>query len=308
MSQKPDFTGEDRLLRTAQYRQRVDARVANEADEWRKNEALLLDAARMDLGLRNEQKQLEQEKLQLWEKNRATEAASYAAAAVPLIDLNSPDGEKELGNWMSYARANGVPNEEMQLLFGSQIRARDVKTELRDRSQVQELGEDGLIVYEAFTDIGVSSKQARRLAQSSAKAQKTLAYWQDVADKAGIPFVIAPEDLRSMKKRVGVQDTVSIATSDNTFDASVFAYDLDQVNAFLARAVDPQLKELAKQQAADRERTVKAEEQKNELTAAQIKKTKADAEEAISRAGLYGVGPAGASSERKDPAPGIFDF
>jgi hypothetical protein len=315
--QQADFTGQDRLLSATRYREAADARVARQEESVRKDIGLILEAQRndiaqseMDLRLRNEQKVIEQQKLQLWQENEKATASSYAAAALPKIDVRTPEGEQELGNWVSYVKAKGVSDQEMDSIFGVKLRESKVYSELRTQSQVQALGEEGLDTYDSFKSMGLDSRRASRLARNSIQAKDQLSGWQKLAEENDIPFIVTSEDLSSMRKRIGPQDSVIDGSGGGTFDAAPYAYDLDGVNAFLSRTVTPELRKLAQRQDAASERTVRAEEQKIALDAAKTKEAEANAKKATWEASLYGDSPIGApsSSGRRDPGVDLFNF
>ena len=94
-----------------------------------------LEKQRVDLGLVAAQRQQDQDSLNLWNKTRAETAMSYSSKAAMEIDVSSSDGEKKLGDWMSYARANGVDDDSIRSIFGTKLNELGVRKE----AQINEL-------------------------------------------------------------------------------------------------------------------------------------------------------------------------
>jgi hypothetical protein len=199
-----------------------------------------LEKQRVDLGLVAAQRQQDQDSLSLWNKTRAETAMSYSSKAAIEIDVSSPDGEKKLGDWMSYARANGVDDNSIRSIFGNKLNELGVRKESQIQEQAKALGDDGLILFEAIKKTGVDSAQAQSLASQSAQAQQTLAAWQKYAKEKGVPLVLDAADYASIKKRVGGTPNVQIA--DGAFDPRPAYYDLDAVNEVISKRLTPELK------------------------------------------------------------------
>lgn len=199
-----------------------------------------LEKQRADLGLVAAQRQQDQDSLNLWNKTRAETAMSYSSKAAVEIDVSSPDGEKKLGDWMSYARANGVDDNSIRSIFGNKLNELGVRKEKQIEEQAKALGDGGLILFEAIKKTGVDSAQAQSLASQSAQAQQTLAAWQKYAKEKGVPLVLDAADYASIKKRVGGTPNVQIA--DGAFDPRPAYYDLDAVNEVISKRLTPELK------------------------------------------------------------------
>ena len=206
-----------------------------------------LEKQRVDLGLVAAQRQQDQDSLNLWNKTRAETAMSYSSKAAMEIDVSSPEGEKKLGDWMSYARANGVDDDSIRSIFGTKLNELGVRKEAQINEQAKALGDDGLILFEAIKKTGVDSARAQSLASQSIQAQQTLAAWQKYAKEKGVPLVLDADDYASIKKRVGNAQNVTIA--DGAFDPRPAYYDLDAVNQIISKRLTPELKAQVEQEA-----------------------------------------------------------
>lgn len=209
-----------------------------------------LDQQRVGLGLVEAQRKQDQDRLDIWNKTRAETAMSYSSKAAMEIDVSSSDGEKKLGDWMSYARANGVDDDSIRSIFGTKLNELAVRKEAQINEQAKALGDDGLILFEAIKKTGVDSAQAQSLASQSAQAQQTLAAWQNYAKEKGVPLVLDASDYASIKKRVGDNQSVKIA--DGEFDPRPVYYDLDAVNQVISKRLTPELKAQVEQETYDR--------------------------------------------------------
>lgn len=331
----PVDLNEDRMLasmRVLDAADRLRAGEARNAQEQRQNRALELDAQRVgiaeqqaameaernslakqrfELDLRNEQAVLREEQrninaenVKLWEKNRAAEAASYAAVAVPNINLDTPEGTKELSNWLSYVESNGVDDESKRMIFGAKMREKDVKTEYRVRTQVEALGNDGMEVYDAFRkNLQYDPEKSGRLASKSVRAQQTYAYWQKLAEENGVAFIPTPEDMASMKKRIGASEKLDDGMSGNTFDASAHFWDIDAVNAVVSKYVTPELKKKVALDAAKTERDTREQEARISKTISESRQAEANAAKASFEAGVYKNLPNTNAAPTRTPSP-----
>jgi len=281
-----DIGDEDRLLNTIRVigaldtldsmdrRDQQDAfqqEALNRQMEMRQKD-FQLERERLDLGLATAQKQQDQDRLKIWNETRAEAAASHAALGVPKIDLDSPDGETQLGNWMSYAKAHGVQESSIQAIFEPRVRELAVKKEYSARAQAEALGADGLRLYNALrTSPGsdgnpMSPVEASDLAIKSKGAQKALADAQVYAQEKGMPFTLSSEDWKKIRKKIGTNTSVSAPTgvipsgpnSVNSadepeytkFDPRPIYYDMDGVNEVLNTKLSGKYDQLAKDQAA----------------------------------------------------------
>ena len=209
-----------------------------------------LDQQRVGLGLVEAQRKQDQDRLDIWNKTRAETAMSYSSKAAMEIDVSSPEGEKKLGDWMSYARTNGVDDDSIRSIFGTKLNELGARKEAQINEQAKALGDDGLILFEAIKKTGVDSAQAQSLASQSIQAQQTLAAWQKYAKEKGVPLVLDADDYASIKKRVGNAQSVQIA--DGAFDPRPAYYDLDAVNQVISKRVTPELQKQVEQEAYDR--------------------------------------------------------
>ena len=203
-----------------------------------------LQKQRLERMQRDQERLNEQWKLDQWKESRAREALSYAAAELYKIDLMSPDGEKKLNDWIEYARANGVSEDSLQIIFGGKIRERNLNNNLRYKLLCDSLGEDGMILYEAFLKQGVSPDQASLLAKRSKKAKKILDHLQKLALAHGITFEIPIEEMDRIKKRVGQEAGFVNPISGKYLDTSIYYWDFESLLAAFNTHASQQLKEL----------------------------------------------------------------
>ena len=241
----------DALMKAAQSLQMIDQIDAmSRRDQQMQMQAKGLELENERIGLANVEAQRRQDEdaIKLWNKSRSETAASYAAAEVPKINLDHPDGEKQLGNWMSYAQAEGVTDDSIKAVFEPRLRELGVKKEYRARAQVEALGAEGIELYDAFIRNGIEPARASRLAIKSEDAKKTLAYWQTFAEKKGTAFI---PDLAKVKKRVGAADSAQI--NENTFDATPYFYDSEALYAEIASKLSPELKTASELEKRDKE-------------------------------------------------------
>lgn len=144
------WTGEDRLLSATRHYESIQAEVNRQKNDLRQDLGLVLEAQRNDIAQKQLDTNLHMQKMELWKQDRAATAASYSAAEVPKIDMDAPDAEKQLGNWMSYAQANGVESGTFKDIFGPRLNELAVKKELRARETAETLGAEGLGLYDAL--------------------------------------------------------------------------------------------------------------------------------------------------------------
>lgn len=241
---------------------------------------LELDRQRVNLANVEAQRRQDEDALKLWNKSRSETAASFAAAEVPKIDLDHPDGEKQLGNWMSYAQAEGVSEDSIRAVFEPRLRELGVKKESRAREQAATLGGEGLSLYNAFNKLKdndgnplMDPERATELAIQSKQARETLSYYQKLAADNKAAFILTNEDWAKIRKRVGKGGAVQVPTSSggaNTlgnglteeFDPRPVYYDLDAVTQVISERLGPQLKsaqELAAKEDAAKLTTAQAE-------------------------------------------------
>jgi len=242
-----EFDAHDNLNKVHQAVQILDALDSIE----RHNAQMAIEVQRyniakqqLELDLRKERKLIDQKKLEMWKEDKAREALSYAAAAIPHIDMDSPDGEKKLTDWILYARANYVYEDSIQFIFGNKIRERNKKIELLEKSRAEALGAEGLKIYKAFLEEGVPPNNATLLAMQSIKAHEILTYWKNLAMGHGIPFDIPLEEMKNIKKRIGKEVGFTNPVTGRYFDASIYYYDLEATNAAISKNANNYLKAL----------------------------------------------------------------
>lgn len=296
---------EDNLLKVARAVQIMDTMDSMDRRDQQTEmqlKGLALEQERNDLSKIAAQRQQDQDRLEIQNKTRAENALKESTLKVAEIDVSTPEGEKELGKWMSYARANGVDDNSMRTTFGHKLNELGVIKEAKIREDAEALGSEGLSLFESFREMGVSSNRARDLASQSSQARQTLAAWQKYAEEKGVPLMLDENDYASIKKRVGSDPKVQIA--DGSFDPRPAYYDLEAVNQVIAKKLTPELARMVKQ---DTEATAR----KAQLETAQIGKTNAEAKEAEANAvkatveaGYYkNVGTPGAASPGRTPSP-----
>lgn len=257
---------------------------------------LLIDFERNELAKATFERQQNMDRLQIWQKGEAETAASYAAAEVPKINLDTPDGEKQLANWLSYAQAKGVSEDGIRTIFGSKMREKDVKAEVRAREQAEALGAEGLELYDSFRKTGMDPDKASRLAIKSEQAKSTLAYWQKFAEEKGTAFI---PDMAKIKKRVGPSDSVTI--NENTFDATPYFYDADALYSEISSKLTPELQALAKRETDKAGRDAREQEARTRKESSQADAAAAAAEEARFRANLLPT--TGGATPTRTPSP-----
>ena len=273
-------------MKAAQSLQMIDQIDAmGRRDQQMQMQATGLDLENQRIGLANVEAQRRQDEdaLKLWNKSRSETAASYAAAEVPKLNLDDPDGEKQLGNWMSYAQAEGVTDDSIKAVFEPRLRELGVKKEYRAREQATTLGNEGLSLYNAFNKLKdadgnplMDPDRANELATQSKQARETLAYYQKLAADNKTAFILSNEDWAKIKKRVGkggAGSSVQVPTSGGgastvgnglteEFDPRPAYYDLDAVTQVISERLGPQLKvaqELAAKEDAAKLTTAQAE-------------------------------------------------
>lgn len=281
----PVDLNEDRMMasmRVLDAADRLNAQANRDKQIQMQEKALLIDFERNELSKATFERQQNMDRLQIWQKGEAETAASYAAAEVPKINLDTPDGEKQLANWLSYAQAKGVSEDSVRTIFGSKMREKDVKVEFRARQQAEALGAEGLELYDAFRKTGIDPDKASRLAIKSEQAKSTLAYWQKFAEEKGTAFI---PDMAKIKKRVGVSDSVQI--NENTFDATPYFYDTDALYSEISSKLSPELQTLAKRETDKAGREAREQEATIGLKTAQGKEAEANAAKASFEAGVY---------------------
>jgi len=242
-----DFTGHDKLnkvQRAIEVIDRLDSIDRRDKQMDIETKRYNFAKERLELEIQNHQRLVEKQNLEFWKKEKANEAASYATAAMSSIDMNSPDGERKLNDWILYARANGVSEDTIQFMFCNKIRERDLIIELRENNLIKELGADGIKVYDAFLKTGINPDKARYLALQSKKAEEILTYLQNLAMLYGIAFDIPVEEMENIKKMIGDEDRFINPITGKYFDASTYYYDLDAVNDAINKFATPQLKDL----------------------------------------------------------------
>lgn len=203
-----------------------------------------LQKQRLERMQRDQERLNEQWKLDQWKESKAREAASYAAAEIYKIDLNSPDGEKKLNDWILYARANGVAEDSIQTIFGSKIRERNLNFELRYKYLRESLGLEGMMLYEALLKERVPPDQASILARRSKKAEKIFDHLQKLALAHGITFEIPINEMAKIKKIVGKENGFQNPITGKYFDASTYCWDIDALFFAFNSFANQQLKEL----------------------------------------------------------------
>lgn len=273
---------------------------------------------KLDLDLRTEKRAVEEERLKVWKEGKATEAASASAAKLPSIDLNDPEGEKTFYNLLSYARANYVSEDTVRSTFGPGLEQLGRIKEERATQQAQTLGADGLALYEALRTLPDGSymtpERASNLALQSKKAQETLSYYYKLAEEKNTAFVIPPEEMKKIKKKIGgtKDSSVSVPSSPSgpnalsgdtyeTWDPRPDFYDLDAVQEVISKYVSPELKKAADAEAAKEAADVA-------LTKANTRKAGAEATKAEAEAKWYGaVGGAAAPTTGRDPGVDLFN-
>ena len=292
---------EDNLLkvgRAVQILDTLDSMDRRSHQMEMQEKQLLIDFERNELAKATFERQQNMDRLQIWQKGEAETAASYAAAEVPKINLDSPDGEKQLANWLSYAQAKGVSEDSVRSIFGSKMREKDVKTEFRAREQAEALGAEGLELYDSFRKTGMDPDKASRLAIKSEQAKSTLAYWQKFAEDKGTAFI---PDMAKIKKRVGPSDSVTI--NENTFDATPYFYDTDALYSEISSKLSPELQALAKRETDKAGREAREQEATIGLKTSQGKEAEANAAKAAFEANVYKNLPSGTAAPARTPSP-----
>lgn len=321
----PDQDNLLKVARAVQILDTVDSLDRRDQQMEMQNKQLLLEAERNELGKVEAQRLQDLDRLKIWEKGRAETAASYAAAEVSKIDLDTPEGEKALDNWLSYTKANGVSGDDIQIIFGGKMRERDVKAEYHARQQAEALGADGLELYNAFRSStgpdgnAMGPKKASNLAIESKRAQATLAYWQEKADKAGVPFVLTSEDWGKIKQRIGADPTASAPTgitpagpnslnnsptvNYTTFDPRPVYYNIDGINEAVEKHLKPKLDALSLRDDQKAARDAREQEATIGLKTSQGKEAEANATKATFEANVYKNLPSGTAAPSRTPSP-----
>lgn len=302
MASPIDYTGNDRLLNAMRYRESVENRIHRAEQTEIQWNGLMLEQERNELGKIEAQRRQDQDRLEIQNKTRAENALKESTLKVAEIDVSTPEGEKELGKWMSYARANGVDDNSMRTTFGHKLNELGVIKEAKIREDAEALGSEGLSLFESFREMGVSSNRARDLASQSSQARQTLAAWQKYAEEKGVPLVLDENDYASIKKRVGSDPKVQIA--DGSFDPRPAYYDLEAVNQVIAKKLTPELAKMVKQETDAAARKAREDEANISLKLSQGKEAEANAVKATFEAGVYNkAGTPGAASPERTPSP-----
>lgn len=294
---------EDNLLKVAravQVLDTLDSLDRRDQQTQMQLKGLMLEQERNDLAKIEAQRRQDQDRLNVWNKTRSEEALSYASKAVMEIDVSSPDGEKKLGDWMSYVRASGADEDSVRSTFGTKLNEITIRKEKEAEEEARALGNDGLLLYKALKNSGVDIESSRNFASKSDQARQTLAAYQKHAQEAGVAFVLDENDWASITQRVGQAPAVPIGSG--SFDPRPVYYDLEAVNRVIAKRFTPELEKVVKR---DREKS----DREAQLETAQIAKTNAEAEQAKANAvklnvdaGFYKkMGTRGGASPNRDP-------
>lgn len=279
---------EDTLLKVARAAQvldtldAMDRRDQQTEMQWK---GLALEQERNDLGKIEAQRRQDQDRLEIQNKTRSENALKESTLKVAEIDVSTPEGEKELGKWMSYARANGVDDNSMRTTFGHKLNELGVIKESRIREQAQSLGNEGLSLFEALKKEGVEPERAHSLASQSVQAKQTLAAWQKYAEEKGVPLILDDNDISGIRQRVGQAPTVPIGSG--SFDPRPVYYDLDAVNRAVSKNLTPELKKMVEQDNAKRTLEMQEKQANITLKQAQGKEAEANAVKANFEAGVY---------------------
>jgi hypothetical protein len=302
MASPIDYTGNDRLLNAMRYRESVENRIHRAEQTEIQWNGLMLEQERNDLGKIAAQRQQDQDRLDVWNKTRAEEATSYAAKSVMEIDVSTPEGEKKLGDWMSYVRANGVGEDSVKTLFGTKLNEITIRKEKEAEEESRALGNDGILLYKALKNSGVDTESSRNFASKSSQAQQTLAKYQKYAEEKGVAFVLDESDWASITQRVGQAPTVPIGSG--SFDPRPVYYDLEAVNRVISKKFTPEMAKMVKQDTDAAERKAQLETAQIAKTNAETEQAKANAVKANFEAGVYrNVGTPGATSPGRTPSP-----
>lgn len=240
------------------------------------------------------------------QENRAR-VGGEVAAAISTLNLDAPDADKQLMGLRKRALEVGMDPRDINSMFEYPEREMGVKMEFRERERAAALGESGLDLYDAFREIKkpdgssmYSPQRSSRLARESVEAERTLSYWQDRAEKAGVAFILDENDWAKVRQKIGEPPSIA-----GEYDGRPVVYNFQEVMNVVRSKLTPEFVKKVKAEGRLAEAEVKIKEQdailrEQEATVSPEYKERARLRGATSALETLGVGGTGARGTSED--------